>query len=112
MKTEYPSYRKEIAEFEQSVGQLREQLVRTAKGFLHDADLAEDAVQETLMRCWIVRDRLGNIGELPAFAQALPVPGGDLGGKGSEGKQQEGGQGPGAEGRDPFHINRFPAEQA
>lgn len=69
MKTEYPSYRKEIAEFEQSVGQLREQLVRTAKGFLHDADLAEDAVQETLMRCWIVRDRLGNIGELPAFAQ-------------------------------------------
>ena len=30
---------------------------------------AEDAVQETLMRCWIVRDRLGNIGELPAFAQ-------------------------------------------
>lgn len=69
MRTEHPSYRKEIAEFEQSVGQLRQRLLLTAKGFLHDADQAEDAVQETLMRCWIVRDRLGSLGEQPAFAQ-------------------------------------------
>lgn len=68
MKTEYPSYRKEIADFEQSVGQLRERLLLAAQGILHDSEQAEDAVQETLMRCWIVRDRLGSISELPAFA--------------------------------------------
>ena len=72
MKTERPTYQKEIADFEKSVGQLRERLLHTAQGYLHNAEQAEDAVQETLMRCWIVRGRLGSIGELPAFAmQAL-----------------------------------------
>ena len=68
MKTGHPSYQKEIAEFEQVVGQLRGRLLITARGYLHDASLAEDAVQETLMRCWIVRNRLGSPDELSAFA--------------------------------------------
>ena len=68
MKTEHPTYQKEIADFEKSVGQLRERLLHTAQGYLHDAEQAEDAVQETLMRCWIVRSRLSSVGELPAFA--------------------------------------------
>ena len=68
MKTGHPSYQKEIAEFEQIVGQLRGRLLLTARSYLHDASLAEDAVQETLMRCWIVRNRLGSPDELSAFA--------------------------------------------
>ena len=68
MKTGHPSYQKEIAEFEQVVGQLRGRLLLTARNYLHDASLAEDAVQETLMRCWIVRNRLGSPDELSAFA--------------------------------------------
>ena len=68
MKTGHPSYQKEIAEFEQVVGQLRGRLLLTARGYLHDADQEEDAVQETLMRCWIVRNRLGSPDELSAFA--------------------------------------------
>lgn len=68
MKTGHPSYQKEIAEFEQVVGQLRGRLLLTARSYLHDASLAEDAVQETLMRCWIVRNRLGSPDELSAFA--------------------------------------------
>ena len=68
MKTGHPSYQKEIAEFEQVAGQLRGRLLITARGYLHDASLAEDAVQETLMRCWIVRNRLGSPDELSAFA--------------------------------------------
>lgn len=68
METGHPSYQKEIAEFEQVVGQLRGHLLLTARSYLHDASLAEDAVQETLMRCWIVRNRLGSPDELSAFA--------------------------------------------
>lgn len=68
MKTGHPSYQKEIAEFEQVVGQLRGRLLLTARSYLHDASLAEDAVQETLMRCWIVRNRLCSPDELSAFA--------------------------------------------
>ena len=68
MKTGHPSYQKEIAEFEQVVGQLRGRLLLTARSYLHDASLAEDAVQETLMRCWIVRNRFGSPDELSAFA--------------------------------------------
>ncbi|MBR7087680.1 MAG: sigma-70 family RNA polymerase sigma factor [Prevotella sp.] len=68
MKTGHPSYQKEIAEFEQIVGQLRGRLLLMARSYLHDASLAEDAVQETLMRCWIVRNRLGSPDELSAFA--------------------------------------------
>ena len=62
------TYQKDVAAFNEAVGQMRRQLLLAAQAILHDAEQAEDAVQETLMRCWLVRHRLGHIGELPPFA--------------------------------------------
>ena len=62
------TYKQEVESFERIVKGLRERMVTTANGYLHDAEDAEDAVQEALMRSWIARKRLRSIDELPAFA--------------------------------------------
>lgn len=61
----------ETTTFEKVVTGIRRRLVQTAIGYLHNADEAEDAVQETLMRCWTVRHRLSNADELPALAMRV-----------------------------------------
>ena len=66
--SECSTYKQEVESFERIVRGLRERMRQTATGYLHDAEEAEDAVQEALMRSWIARKRLGNIDELPAFA--------------------------------------------
>lgn len=57
--------------FEKAVSGIRSQLLRTAIGYLHHAEEAEDAVQEVLMRCWIVRQRLDHLDDLPFFATRI-----------------------------------------
>ena len=66
--SECSTYKQEVESFERIVRGLRERMMTTAMGYLHDAEEAEDAVQEALMRSWIARKRLGNIDELPAYA--------------------------------------------
>ena len=66
--SERSTYKQEVESFERIVRGLRERMVTTAMGYLHDAEEAEDAVQEALMRSWITRKRLETIDELPAFA--------------------------------------------
>ena len=66
--SERSTYKQEVESFECIVRGLRERMVTTAMGYLHDAEEAEDAVQEALMRSWITRKRLETIDELPAFA--------------------------------------------
>ena len=66
--SERSTYKQEVESFECIVRGLRERMVTTAMGYLHDAEEAEDAVQEALMRSWIARKRLETIDELPAYA--------------------------------------------
>ena len=54
--------------YERVVSGIRHQLLRIAIGYLHHAEEAEDAVQEALMRCWIMRQRIDHMDNLPFFA--------------------------------------------
>ena len=71
MKTKETTCTHDTADFEKVVQRIRHWLLQTAIGYLHDADEAEDAVQEALMRCWTVRQRLGKMDELPPFAMRV-----------------------------------------
>ena len=71
MKTKENIDKKEVTAFEQVARAVRDHLLKTANGYLHNADEAEDAVQETLMRCWIARHRLHRIDEMPPFAMRV-----------------------------------------
>lgn len=71
MKTKETTCTHDTADFEKIVQRIRHWLLQTAIGYLHDADEAEDAVQEALMRCWTVRQRLGKMDELPPFAMRV-----------------------------------------
>ena len=57
--------------FEELVDFYQTSLLRMCYLNLHDLGLAEDAVQETLMRCWVARHRLHHIEEMPAFAMRI-----------------------------------------
>ena len=48
----------DIQEFIHGVEGLRSNLLKQARHYLNDADDAEDAVQETLVKLWVVRDRV------------------------------------------------------
>lgn len=47
-----------VEQFIETVHQQRPVLVRLAQGFLHDKVEAEDAVQEALLRMWLLRERI------------------------------------------------------
>lgn len=46
----------------------RMQLSRLATGFLHDTDAAEDVVQESLLRLWLLRERIETAQDFSALA--------------------------------------------
>ena len=48
----------DIQEFIHGVEGLRSNLLKQARHYLNDAEDAEDAVQETLVKLWVVRDRV------------------------------------------------------
>lgn len=54
--------------FGRQVKQLRPGLLLAAMRYTADGAEAEDAVQETLLRCWAARSRLDHIDHLPQFA--------------------------------------------
>ena len=45
-------------EFEHIAQQLRPQLLNIGRQFFNDEDCAEDIAQETLMRLWLLRERI------------------------------------------------------
>ena len=51
MKTKETTCTHDTADFEKVVQRIHHRLLQTAIGYLNDADEAEDAVQETLIRC-------------------------------------------------------------
>ena len=51
MEGDNTTYQEEVIVFERATQKVRGQLLKTANGYLHNAEEAEDAVQETLMRC-------------------------------------------------------------
>ena len=71
MEGDNATYQEEVIVFERATRTVRGQLLKTANGYLHNAEEAEDAVQETLMRCWVARHRLHHIEEMPAFAMRI-----------------------------------------
>lgn len=56
-------------EFSREVAALRPALALTAQRYLHDAQAAEDIVQDALLRLWQIRDTLQS--PIQAFAQVL-----------------------------------------
>lgn len=48
----------ELNEFTDNAGQLREKLLLQARHYFCNAQDAEDAVQETLIRLWVARERI------------------------------------------------------
>lgn len=50
----------EIQEFIQNANALRGDMLRQARHYLDSPDDAEDAVQETLVRLWMARDRIAD----------------------------------------------------
>ena len=51
---------------------MRPTLLATAMGYLHDAEDADDAVQEALMRCWMARSRMHDLAsDLPPMMQTV-----------------------------------------
>ena len=58
----------EIHEFIHSVERLRGDLLRQARRLLDSEDDAEDAVQETLMKLWIMKERILNADKMRNMA--------------------------------------------
>ena len=71
MEGDNATYQEEVIVFERATQTVRGHLLKTAINYLHNAEEAEDAVQETLMRCWVARHRLHHIEEMPAFAMRI-----------------------------------------
>lgn len=57
----------ELEEFKVKVLPLNDKLRQTAKSMLYDADDADDAVQETFLRIWNVREQLSNHPNINGF---------------------------------------------
>lgn len=58
----------DIQEFIHGVEGLRSNLLKQARHYLNDADDAEDAVQETLVKLWVVRDRVAEASKMRNMA--------------------------------------------
>ena len=56
-------------EFEQTAQRMRPRLIKVGRSFFGSETLAEDAAQEALIRLWLLRDRVDNVG----YAEALLV---------------------------------------
>ena len=61
----------EIHEFIHSVERLRGDLLRQARRLLDSEDDTEDAVQETLMKLWIMKERILNADKMRNMATAV-----------------------------------------
>lgn len=61
----------EIHEFIHSVERLRGDLLREARRLLDSEDDAEDAVQETLMKLWIMKERILNADKMRNMATVV-----------------------------------------
>lgn len=62
----------QAAVFAAVVTRMRPTLLATAMRYLHDTDDADDAVQEALMRCWMVRSRMHDPAtDLPPMVQTV-----------------------------------------
>ncbi|MGN0052750.1 MAG: RNA polymerase sigma factor [Bacteroides sp.] len=61
----------EIHEFIQGAERLRNDLLRQAAHYLTDADDAEDAVQETLLRLWMARERIATPDKMRNMASVV-----------------------------------------
>lgn len=61
----------EIHEFIHSVERLRGDLLRQARRLLDSEDDAEDAVQETLIKLWIMKDRILNADKMRNMATVV-----------------------------------------
>lgn len=61
----------EIQEFIHSVERLRGDLLRQARRLLESEDDAEDAVQETLVKLWMLRDRIQNASKMRNMATVV-----------------------------------------
>ncbi len=61
----------EIHEFIHSVERLRGDLLRQARRLLESEDDAEDAVQETLVKLWMLRDRIQNASKMRNMATVV-----------------------------------------
>lgn len=61
----------EIQEFIHSVEKLRGDLLRQARRLLDSEDDAEDAVQETLMKLWIMKERILNADKMRNMATVV-----------------------------------------
>lgn len=61
----------EIQEFIHSVERLRGDLLRQARRLLNSEEDAEDAVQETLVKLWMLRDRIPNASKMRNMATVV-----------------------------------------
>ena len=61
----------DIQEFIHGVEGLRSNLLKQARHYLNDADDAEDAVQETLVKLWVVRDRVAEASKMRNMAAVV-----------------------------------------
>lgn len=61
----------EIHEFIQGAERLRNDLLSQAAHYLTDADDAEDAVQETLLRLWMARERIATPDKMRNMASVV-----------------------------------------
>ena len=61
----------DIQEFIHGVEGLRSNLLKQARHYLNDADDAEDAVQETLVKLWVVRDRVAETSKMRNMAAVV-----------------------------------------
>ena len=61
----------EIQEFIDSAGKLRGDLLQQAEHYFDDADDAEDAVQETLVKLWMLKDRIADVDKMRHMASVV-----------------------------------------
>lgn len=61
----------EIQEFITEAEHLRSHLLSQAKHYLGDADSAEDAAQETLVRLWLAKDRIPDATKMKNMASVV-----------------------------------------
>lgn len=71
MEKELVSHRLQVKAFEDASRKMYGQLFRIARTYIHEDEEAKDAVQETLMRCWLLRHRFKNTDNLSAVATTI-----------------------------------------